>query len=84
LRSVTCPRAATVAAYGIMPNGVIVTVAELEGGAGAAAGEGAGEGRVGLAGVEPHAVTANVSVSATTHEPGKCFSRDVTVVCRNG
>jgi len=71
-----------------MPNGVIVTVAELDGGAGAGAGEGAGagvgegDGADGLAGVEPHAA-ATASVSARAHAPGKCFSRVVTVVCRN-
>lgn len=71
-----------------MPNGVIDTVVEFEGGAGAGGGEGvgAGAGGVGLAGVEPHP-DANVSVSikaATTHAPGKWFSRDVMLVCRNG
>jgi len=82
---------ATFASYGIMPNGVIDTV--VEGGAGAGAGEGVGAGAgdgaggVGLAGVEPHPPVANVSVSitaATMHAPGKWFSRDVTLVCRNG
>jgi hypothetical protein len=74
-----------------MPNGVIVTVAESDGGAGPGAGEGAGagagagdgDGGEGLAGVEPHAATANVSVRATMDATGKYFSRDVTVVCRN-
>jgi len=91
LTNVTCPPVATVDSYGIMPNGVIDTV--VEGGAGAGAGEGVGAGAgdgaggVGLAGVEPHPPVANVSVSitaATMHAPGKWFSRDVTLVCRNG
>jgi hypothetical protein len=72
-----------------MPNGVIVTVAVSGGGAGAGAGEGAGAGvgagatfdDDGLAGVEPHAATTNVR--ATIHARGKCFSRVVTLVCRN-
>jgi hypothetical protein len=71
-----------------MPNGVIVTVAASGGAAGAGAGAGAGDGEAGavfddegLAGVEPHAATANVS--ATTHARGKCVSRVVTLVCRN-
>jgi len=87
--NVTRPPAATVASYGIIPNGVIVTVAESLGGAGAGAGEGAGAGVGegggvdGLAGVEPHAAAARASVSATTNEAGKRFSGVVTVVCRN-
>jgi hypothetical protein len=90
LTNVTWPPVATVASYGIMPNGVIDTVVEFEGGAGAGAGDGVGAGAgdgaggVGLAGVEPHPGAAKVSVRATTHAPGKWFSRDVMVVCRNG
>ena len=89
--NVTWPPVATVASYGIMPNGVIDTVVEFDGGAGAGAGEGVGVGAgdgaggVGLAGVEPHPAAANVSIRATTtHALGKWLSRDVTLVCRNG
>src|SRR5262245_29613020 len=92
LTNVTRPPAATVASYGIMPNGVMVTVAASGGGAGEGAGTGAGPGPgagagdgddatlegAWLAGVEPHAPTA--SVSATIHTPGKPFSRGVTLV----
>ena len=93
MTNVTWPPVATDASYGIMPNGVIDTVVEFEGGAGAGAGEGVGAGAgddacgVGLAGVEPHPAAANVSVSikaTTARALGKWFSRDVTLVCRNG
>src|SRR5436190_17365389 len=94
LTNVTRPPVATVASYGIIPNGVIVTVAASGGGAGAGAGSatgagtGAGEGAEdptgaaeGLAGVEPQA--AAVNASPRTHARRKEVSRLVTLVCRN-
>jgi hypothetical protein len=47
LTNVTRPPAATVASYGIMPNGVMVTVVASGGGAGAGAGAGVGAGEGG-------------------------------------
>ena len=92
LTNVTRPPVATVASYGIIPNGVIVTVAASGGAAGAGSGTGAGTGvgegadgptvdADGLAGVDPHA--AAVNASARTHARRTQVFRLVTLVCRN-
>src|ERR1041385_5718091 len=49
LVNVTRPPTATVASNGMIPNCVIDTLAELEGGAGAGSGEGVGDGAGGCA-----------------------------------
>src|SRR5215208_1156196 len=93
LTKVTRPPAATLASYGIMPNGVIVTVAASSGAAGDGAGAGAGavDGAAagatvdgaGPAGVEPQAADVSTSASAPRYVGGECMSRKVATVCRN-
>jgi hypothetical protein len=75
LVNVTRPPTATVASNGMIPNGVIDTLAELEGGAGAGSGDGdgdvcsAGAGSAEGAGALDEPQPERVTTTASRHDP---------------